>query len=216
MTKYASRMKTHLLALYSVKVPIGNMWNTLFKIITNQWELPLTRRQVICQKSYAMHSLTLKNLKRYYNNISLLKLTKTQKTNIMTPQEFFKNDLFAENAGVVLLEVREGYSKAKLEIKPEHLNAGARTQGGAIFTLADLALAAAANSHGTLAFSLSSNITFLRASGPGDTLYAEARERYIGRSTGCYQVDVTNQNGDLIATFESSVFRKDQKVPFTL
>ena len=81
----------------------------------------------------------------------------------MTPQEFFKKDLFAENAGVVLLEVREGYSKAKLEIKPEHLNAGARTQGGAIFTLADLALAAAANSHGTLAFSLSSSITFLRA-----------------------------------------------------
>ena len=126
----------------------------------------------------------------------------------MTPQEFFKNDLFAENAGVILLEVREGYSKAKLEIKPEHLNAGARTQGGAIFTLADLALAAAANSHGTLSFSLSSTITFLRASGPGDTLYAEARERYM--------VDVTNQNGDLIATFESSVFRKDQKVPFTL
>ena len=86
----------------------------------------------------------------------------------MTAQEFFKNDLFAENAGVVLLEVRKGYSKAKLEIKPEHLNAGARTQGGAIFTLADLALAAAANSHGTLAFSLSSTITFLRASGPGD------------------------------------------------
>lgn len=72
----------------------------------------------------------------------------------MTPQDFFKNDLFAENTGVVLLEVRKGYSKAKLEIKPEHLNAGARTQGGAIFTLADLALAAAANSHGTLAFSL--------------------------------------------------------------
>ena len=100
----------------------------------------------------------------------------------MTAQEFFKNDLFATNAGVELIEIREGYSKAKLEIKPEHLNAGQRTQGGAIFTLADLALAAAANSHGTLAFSLSSNITFLRASGPGDTLYAEARERYTGRN----------------------------------
>ena len=129
------------------------------------------------------------NLVHLQGNIKIIKT--------LTPQEFFKNDLFAENAGVVLLEVREGYSKAKLEIKPEHLNAGARTQGGAIFTLADLALAAAANSHGTLAFSLSSNITFLRASGPGDTLYAEAHERYIGRSTGCYQVDVTNQNGDL-------------------
>ena len=128
----------------------------------------------------------------------------------MTAQEFFKNDLFATNAGVELIEIREGYSKAKLEIKPEHLNAGQRTQGGAIFTLADLALAAAANSHGTLAFSLSSNI------GPGDTLYAEARERYTGRSTGYYQIDVTDQEGRLIATFESSVFRKKDEVPFTL
>lgn len=134
----------------------------------------------------------------------------------MTPQDFFKNDLFAERAGIVLMEVREGYSKAPLEIKKEHLNAGNRTQGGAIFTLADLALAAAANSHGQLAFSLSSNITFLRASGIGDTLYAEARERYIGRSTGYYQIDITNQKNELIATFESSVFRKDQQVPFTL
>ena len=91
----------------------------------------------------------------------------------MTPQEFFKKDLFAEQTGVELLEVREGYSKARLVITENHLNAGHRTQGGAIFTLADLALAAAANSHGTLAFSLSSNITFLRASGPGDTLYAD-------------------------------------------
>ena len=134
----------------------------------------------------------------------------------MTPQDFFKNDLFAERAGIVLMEVREGYSKARLEIKKEHLNEGNRTQGGAIFTLADLALAAAANSHGQLAFSLSSNITFLRASGIGDTLYAEARERYIGRSTGYYQIDITNQKNELIATFESSVFRKDQQVPFTL
>lgn len=134
----------------------------------------------------------------------------------MTPQEFFKKDLFATNAGIELIEIREGYSLAKLEIREEHLNAGGRTQGGAIFTLADLALAAAANSHGTLAFSLSSNITFLRASGTGDTLIAEARERYAGRSTGYYQIDVSNQRGELIATFESSVFRKEQQVPFTL
>ena len=108
----------------------------------------------------------------------------------MTAQEFFKNDRFATNASVELIEIKEGYSKARLVITAEHLNAGGRTQGGAIFTLADLALAAAANSHGTLAFSLSSNITFLRSSGPGDVLYAEARERYIGRTTGYYQIDV--------------------------
>ena len=74
----------------------------------------------------------------------------------MTPQEFFNEDLFARKTGVVLMEIGKGYGKAKLEIKKEHLNAGNRTQGGAIFTLADLTLAAAANSHGQLSFSLSS------------------------------------------------------------
>ena len=46
----------------------------------------------------------------------------------MTPQEFFKKDLFAEQTGVELLEVREGYSKARLVITENHLNAGHRTQ----------------------------------------------------------------------------------------
>ena len=127
---------------------------------------------------------------------------------------FFQADRFAANAGIELLEVREGYAKASLVITPEHLNAGGRTQGGALFTLADLTLAAAVNSHGSLAFSLSSHITFLRASGTGDTLTAEARERYIGRTTGCYQIDITNQDGKLVATFESSVFRMGDKLPF--
>ena len=54
----------------------------------------------------------------------------------MTAQEFFKNDRFATNAGVKLIEIKEGYSKARLVITAEHLNAGGRTQGGAIFTLA--------------------------------------------------------------------------------
>ncbi|MDR0896102.1 MAG: PaaI family thioesterase [Prevotellaceae bacterium] len=134
----------------------------------------------------------------------------------MTPQDFFKNDRFAAEAGVELLEVRKGYSRVSLVITASHLNAGGRTQGGAVFTLADLALAAAANSHGTLAFSLSSSITFLRGSGVGDTLYAEARERYIGRTTGYYQIDVTNQDGKLIATFESSVFRMETILELTI
>lgn len=91
------------------------------------------------------------------------------------------------------------------------------TQGGAIFTLADLALAAAANSHGTLAFSLSSNITFLRASRTRAIHFMPKRTNAISDEVQAVtQVDVTNQNGDLIATFESSVFRKEQKVPFEI
>jgi acyl-CoA thioesterase len=129
-------------------------------------------------------------------------------------KDFFKNDRFAAESGIELLEIGEGYGKAKLEVTARHLNAGNTTQGGAIFTLADLALAAAANSHGTLALSISSQITFLRGSVPGDVLYAEARERHCGKRTGHYQVDVVNQDGKLIAVFEATVFRKDDKITF--
>lgn len=138
----------------------------------------------------------------------------TEQINAMTPQEFFRNDRFAAEAGVELLEIKKGYGKARLIVAGRHLNAGNTTQGGAIFTLADLALAAAANSHGTLALSVTSNITYLRGSGPGDILYAEARERHTGRTTGHYQVDVSNQDGILIATFEATVYRKDIELPF--
>jgi acyl-CoA thioesterase len=133
---------------------------------------------------------------------------------MMTAQEFFKNDIFASDAGVELIDAREGYAKAQLKIEKKHLNAAGRTQGGALFTLADLALAACANSRGKLSFSLAANITFLRSSGDGDTLTAIATEKYVGRSTGYYEVEITDQENRLIASFSSSAFRTDKPVPF--
>ena len=136
--------------------------------------------------------------------------------NDMTPQEFFKKDSFAEKTGVELIEIKRRIQQSpsgnygntsqcrKSHPRRSTLYTGRPRPGSG------------SHSHGTLAFSLSSNITFLRSSGPGDILYAEARERYIGRTTGHYQIDITNQNGELVATFESSIFRKGDALPFTL
>ena len=48
--------------------------------------------------------------------------------------EFLKGDRFAVNAGVELLEVGNGYAKARMEIKPEHLNGGGVCQGGVVLS----------------------------------------------------------------------------------
>ena len=53
-----------------------------------------------------------------------------------------KGDVFAARAGVQLTEVNEGYARAEMVVTEAHLNAGGVCQGGAIFTLADLAIAA--------------------------------------------------------------------------
>ena len=76
--------------------------------------------------------------------------------------EFFKQDRFAVSSGIRLTEVKPGYAKAELTIAENHLNAGNVAQGGALFTLADLAMAAAANANGRLAFSIQSDIRFLQ------------------------------------------------------
>ena len=132
----------------------------------------------------------------------------------MTLFEFFKNDRFASMAGVELMEISEGYAKARMLITPEHLNGGRVCQGGALFTLADLAFAAAVNSHLVLTFSTSSNITFFQSVAQG-YVYAEAREIVNHPRLPYAEVKITDEDGRLIAVFTSSGYRK-KDVPIEL
>lgn len=131
----------------------------------------------------------------------------------MTISEFLQNDRFAVNAGVELLETRSGYAKARMMITPEHLNGGGVCQGGAIFTLADLAFAAATNSHAKLTLSVTSNIQFLKAESKG-YLYAEAAETLNKKRLSLCEVKVTNENGEVVAIMSGSGYRKDVQLPF--
>ena len=85
-----------------------------------------------------------------------------------------KTDRFAANNGIQLTEVREGYAKAEMTVEECHLNGGGVCQGGAIFTLVDLAFAAVCNSHGLLTFGINNSICFLRSARLEDHLIAEA------------------------------------------
>jgi acyl-CoA thioesterase len=121
-------------------------------------------------------------------------------------------DRFAAGVGIELLEVADGFARARLEIGPQHLNAAGVVQGGAVFTLADLAFAAASNSHGTVALSVSSTITFLKATRTG-ALVAEAREEALSRRFSTCTVRVTDDAGALVAIFGGSAYRKDDPMP---
>lgn len=131
----------------------------------------------------------------------------------MTIYEFLKQDKYAEYSGVELLEVKSGYAKTRMMIRPEHLNGAGVCQGGAIFTLADLAFAAAANSHAQLTLSINSSINFFRAESEG-CLYATAKEIYSHSHLCNCEVNITNQKGDLVATFNATGYRKATILPF--
>jgi len=131
----------------------------------------------------------------------------------ITIHEFLQGDKFALYAGVELLETGNGYAYARMEIKSMHLNGGGVCQGGAIFTLADLAFAAATNSHAQLTLSINSSINFLKSESKG-FLYAEARENFSHKRLANCEVKITNEAGELIATFNGTGYRKDVKLPF--
>lgn len=122
-------------------------------------------------------------------------------------KEFFKNDRFATRAGMEVVELREGYAHTRMLVSDDHLNAGGTVQGGAIFTLADLAFAAAVNSHDVFTVSTSSNITFFRPVTSG-YIYAEAVEIVNHHRLPFAEVRVTDDEGQLIALFTSSGYRK--------
>lgn len=123
-----------------------------------------------------------------------------------------KNDKFAEHIGIELLEASKGYAKAILKIDRQHLNAVNIVHGGAIFTLADLVFAAASNSHGTVAVAINVTISYLKAAA-GGTLTAEAREVSRNRKLATYSIRVTDDGGDLVASFQGMVYRKKDKIP---
>lgn len=132
---------------------------------------------------------------------------------IMTIEDFFKNDAFAANAGVELIEAGNGFARVRMKIEPMHLNGGGVCQGGALFTLADFAFAVATNSHAQLTFSINSEIHIFRSEKNG-YIYAEAHEMFNGGRLSNCEVKITNENGDLVATFNGTGFRKDVKLPF--
>ena len=78
-----------------------------------------------------------------------------------------KNDRFAADAGCRILEMEEGRAVAEMTVTPHHLNGGGVCQGGALFTLADLALAAVMNSRGQLTFGIENNIMFMASARVG-------------------------------------------------
>ncbi len=126
-------------------------------------------------------------------------------------QRFFKNDRFAERANIELLSVSPGQARAKMPLHPHHLNGYGTVQGGAIFTLADFAFAAASNSHGTVAVAINVSITFIKAGTTG-TLWAEARELSRNFKLGSYTVEVKDDAGELVALFQGLVYRKSEKI----
>ena len=124
-----------------------------------------------------------------------------------------QNDRFAANAGCRITEVDEHHAIAEMTVTKDHLNGGNVCQGGALFTLADLAIAALMNCHGQLTFGINNSIMFVASAKEGDRLKAEAVSIADHHKIPAVEVKVTNQNGTLICHVTGMGYRKAVDIP---
>ena len=124
-----------------------------------------------------------------------------------------RNDRFAANAGCRITEADATHAVAEMVVTEKHLNGGNICQGGALFTLADLAIAALMNSQGQLTFGISNSIMYVSSAKEGDLLRAEAICVADHHKIPAVEVRVTNQDRRLICHVTGMGYRKSAPLP---
>ncbi|WP_291323581.1 hotdog fold thioesterase [Desulfonatronospira sp.] len=120
-----------------------------------------------------------------------------------------EHDRYARISGIELVEVDQGSALAQMTVQDMHLNGLDMVHGGALFTLADLAFAAASNSRGQAAVGINASINYIRPAKAGTLLSARAREVFSHKTLSGYSVEVKNDQDKLVATFQGTAYKKD-------
>lgn len=127
-----------------------------------------------------------------------------------TRERLTKNAFMLHNH-IELESVEPDRAVFRLEIRPESKNPFGMVHGGAIYTLADNAAGSAAHTDGRFYVTQTSALHFLRNQSEG-TVRATAWVRHRGKSTVLTAVDITGEDGRLLATGEFTFFRVDMDI----
>ena len=126
--------------------------------------------------------------------------------------KMMEKDYCTQWLGAEPVWIREGRCKLKMQIRKEMLNGHGILHGGIAFTLADSAFAFASNSFGRVAVSINGSMTYSKAATLGETIFAEAKPLNITHKTADYDVDITNEAGEVYYRFRGTVYRSSKTV----
>ena len=116
-------------------------------------------------------------------------------------------DAFSQWLGIEILEITKGYCKLKMIVRKEMTNGFDIAHGGISYSLADSALAFAANSDGIQSLSVETSIAHTKKVMSGDTLIAETQEVSKNDKSAVYNINITNQDNIEVAHFKGKVYR---------
>jgi acyl-CoA thioesterase len=114
-------------------------------------------------------------------------------------------DPYCRRLGIDLVDLEAGRAVVRMTVASDMVNFVGVGHGGAVFTLADAAMAAASNSGPDTGLAVHLDIDYVRAVAPGEVLEAEAVEEQRGRRLGLYRVTVRDRGGRIVAVAQGRV-----------
>lgn len=119
----------------------------------------------------------------------------------------YNNDPFSQWLGIERVEDGAGISRLRMTVRDEMLNGFSIAHGGITYSLADSALAFAANAYGIQSVSIETSIAHTKPAQSGDVLETTVEELSLSRRLGVYQIKIHNQRDELVALFKGTVYR---------
>ncbi len=121
----------------------------------------------------------------------------------------YDSDHFSKWLGIHIDAVSAGSCQVSMTIKKEMLNGFGIAHGGITYSLADTALAFAANTHGRQAVSIDTAINHTEALHEGDKIIAIATEESLKNKFGFYSITI-KKNDTIVALFKGTVYRTNK------
>ena len=122
---------------------------------------------------------------------------------------------FAKAMQIRLVELELGFSIVEMIYNSTHMNnIYERAHGGALFALIDEAFATASQTEGTIAVALNVNVTYVSSPRAGVRLRAEANRVSQTKKTASYDIRLTDEKDNVIATCSALAYRTGKPIPF--
>lgn len=121
-------------------------------------------------------------------------------------EKMLSNDAFSQWLGIQLIKIEPGYCELKMVTRAEMLNGFGILHGGIAYSLADSALAFAANGLGRHALSVETSISHHSKVGVNQELYAFAEPIVSGEKISHFQVFIKSVDKEIVASFKGIVY----------
>ncbi|CAA6800951.1 MAG: Phenylacetic acid degradation protein PaaD, thioesterase [uncultured Aureispira sp.] len=126
-------------------------------------------------------------------------------------EQMYDKDAFSQWLGIEIVALDAGKAVLKMMVRAEMTNGFGIAHGGITYSLADSALAFAANAYGRHSVSVETSISHTQVVKAGDELTATTFEESLNHKIGIYRILIKNQAKETVAIFKGTVYRSSKE-----